>query len=341
MSLHGPSNTSAPRASRRRWLRLVGGLLLGIVLLAGAGLAVIEARWTRRFEAPYPAIAASADPAVVSQGEYLVYGAAACAYCHVPREQWQALDRGERLPLTGHHLFPMPFGDIYSSNLTPHATSGIGRRTDGELARILRFGVRADGRAAFPLMEFQLSDADIAAVITYLRSRPEVDHVVPEHDLTQFGKALMAFAIEPSRPAAPAPSVSPAGATVERGAYLANHVSSCVACHTDRGEDGTLVGPAFGGGQRMDVAADPTIVFVTPNLTPDPATSPIGRWSEDTFIARFKKGEQVAGTPMPWGAFARLTDDDLRALYRYLRSLPPTRHRTGSAVQAKRAASAE
>jgi hypothetical protein len=85
----------------------------------------------------------------------------------------------------------------------------------------------------------------------------------------------------------------------------------------------------------MDVAADPTIVFVTPNLTPDPETSPIGRWSEDTFMARFRRSQQVPGTPMPWGAFARLTDDDLRALYRYLRSLPPTRHRTGSPVQSK------
>ena len=163
-------------------------------------------------------------------------------------------------------------------------------------------------------MEFQLSDGDLAAVASYLRAQPATSHAVPEHRLTRFGKALMAFAIAPARPATMPPVKSPTGATIERGEYLANNVSSCVACHTNRGPDGTLVGPRFGGGQRMDVAADPTKVFVTPNLTPDPATSPVGAWSEDTFVARFRAGEVVPGTPMPWGAFARFTDDDVRAI---------------------------
>ena len=143
--------------------------------------AAVELRSTRRFDAPYPALAASYDPAVLAQGEDPVYGPAACAYCHVPREQWGSLDQGERLPLTGHHLFPLPFGHIYSANITPDPRTGIGRRTDAELARILRYGVRADGRAAFPLMEYQLSDEDLVAVLSYLRSRPAVAHAVPEH----------------------------------------------------------------------------------------------------------------------------------------------------------------
>ena len=317
------------------WRRLVAGLLLLLGLVAGVGLSLIQLRWQRRFEAPYPAIAASSDPAVVAAGEYLVNGAAACAYCHVPREQWDRVARGERLPLTGHHLFRLPFGDIYSANLTPDPATGIGRRSDAELARVLRFGVRADGRAAFPLMEFQLSDEDLAAVASYLRAQPATAHAVPEHRLTWFGKALMAFAITPARPATMPPVKSPSGATVERGQYLANNVSSCVSCHTNRGPDGALVGPPFGGGQRMDVAADPTKVFVTPNLTPDPTTSPVGGWPEDTFVARFRAGEVVPGTPMPWGAFARFTDDDLRAIYRYLRTLPPNRNVTGAVVQPK------
>lgn len=332
MSLH---------ASRRkkvrgvRWRRVVAGCVLAIALLAGTGLALIEWRWTRRFDAPYPQIAASHDPAVIARGEYLVYSAAACAYCHVPREAWGRLDQGERLPLTGHHLFRLPFGDIYSSNLTRDQETGIGRRTDPDLARTLRFGVRADGRAAFPLMEIRMSDEDLTAVASYLRAQAPTPHAVPEHRLTWFGKALMAFAITPTGPATAPLVMSPTGATVTRGAYLANDVSSCVSCHTDRGPDGALVGPPFGGGQRMDVAADPTRVFVTPNLTPDAATSPVGQWSEDAFVARFTMGEQVPGTPMPWGAFARLTDEDVRAIYRYLRSLPPTHNPTGPPVQTK------
>jgi hypothetical protein len=87
----------------------------------------------------------------------------------------------------------------------------------------------------------------------------------------------------------------------------------------------------------MDVAADTTKVFVSPNLTPDLETSAVGAWSEDAFLARFRLGEAIPGTPMPWGAFARFTDDDVRAIYRYLRSLPPSRNRTGPAVQEKAA----
>ena len=234
---------------------------------------------------------------------------------------------------TGDHMFPLPFGAIYSANITTDMRSGIGRRTDGEIARILRYGVRADGRAAVPLMEFQLADDDLAAVISFLRSTAGVPHDVPEHRLTLLGKALMAFAIGPRTDVAPAPAAAPRGPSVERGNYLANRVSSCVACHTNRGENGALVGPPFGGGQRLDVAADTSKVYVTPNLTPDPETSPIGQWNEDAFLVRFRMGEQLRGTPMPWGAYARMTEEDLRSVYRYLRSLPPTRHDTGPRVQ--------
>lgn len=315
-------------------MRVLAGVILLLMMVAGAAMAAIEVRWKRQFDAPYPAIAASHDPAIVARGEYLVYGAAACAYCHVPRQDWGRLDRGERLPLSGNHLFRLPFGEIYSANLTPDPNTGIGRRSDGELARILRFGVRADGRAAFPLMDFKLSDEDLTALVSYLRAQQPAALAVPDHQMTRFGKALMAFAITPAVPE-PAPAASPAGPTVGRGAYLANNVSSCVACHTNRGSDGAFVGAPFGGGQRMDVAADSTQVFVSPNLTPDPETSPIGAWSEDVFVARFRVGELFPGTPMPWGAFKRFTDDDVRAIYRYLRSLPPTRNPTGPAVQQK------
>ena len=325
-------HVSSPRTMRRRWPRILAGILLAVVLLATAGVILVEARWKRRFDAPYPAIAVSQDPAVVAHGEYIVYGAAACAYCHVPRDEWGRLDRGERLPLSGHHLFRLPFGDIYSANLTPDPATGIGRRSDGELARILRYGVRADGRAAFPMMEMQLSDEDLTAVVSFLRSQRATPLAVPDHQFSRFGKALMAFAIKPVAPP-PAPAKSPTGATVERGAYLANHVSSCVACHTNRGSDGQFVGAPFGGGQRMDVAADNTKVFVSPNLTPDPESGPIGAWTEDTFVARFRAGEMYPGTPMPWGAYKRFTEDDVRAIYRYLRSLPPSRNVTGPAVQ--------
>ena len=320
--------------SRAKALGVAIALVIAVAMVGS--LAATEVRWRRTFERPYPAIAAVADPAVVARGEYLVFGPAACAYCHVPKERWVDLDAGERLPLTGSHVFRLPFGEIFSSNLTPDRATGIGRWSDGELARVLRHGVRADNRAAFPLMEFQgLADDDLTAILSFLRSRPAVVNAVPEHRLSFLGKALMAFAIEPTSAPAPPPSHSPAAVrSVERGDYLANRVASCASCHTDRDpRSGQLVGPAFGGGQRMDIAADPTKMFVPPNLTPDADTSPVGKWSEDQFLARFRQGELVAGTPMPWGAYRRMTDDDVRSVYVYLRSLPPVRHVTGPVIQ--------
>lgn len=223
-SLHGPSRARAPRP----WWRWPALVAAALAALAGSLVAAVEWRWTRRFDAPYPAIAAGTDPALIDRGAYLVYGPAACAYCHVPREDWDRLDRGERLPLSGRHVFRLPFGELYSSNLTPDGATGIGRQTDGDVARVLRHGVRADGRAAFPLMEFQLADDDLTAIVSFLRAQPGVPLAVPEHRLSLFGKALMAFAVTPVQPAEAPPSRSPTGATVARGAYLAHHVSCSV-----------------------------------------------------------------------------------------------------------------
>jgi mono/diheme cytochrome c family protein len=322
----------------RRWTRGLLAAIVVVLLLALSAAAAIELRWRRTFDAPYPEIAARDEPAVVARGEYLVFGPATCAYCHVPREQWTELERGARPPLSGNHVFRLPFGEFYSPTLTPDAETGIGRRSDGELARILRYGVRADGRAAFPFMTFhEMTDEDLVAVLSFLRTRPAVRMPVPEHSLTLLGKALMAFAIEPVAPVRPPARHSPRAPSVARGEYLANVVSSCAECHTNRSSrDGSRVGPKFAGGQRLDVAADPTRVFVPPNLTPEPRTSPIGRWTEDEFVARFQQGSGIEGTPMPWGAFARMVPDDLRSVYRYLRTLPPVEHDTGPVIQDKR-----
>ncbi len=153
----------------------------------------------------------------------------------------------------------------------------------------------------------QMSDDDLVAVISFLKAQPAERLAVPENQFNLLGKALLAFAIEPE--AHPSPSkASPSGPSVARGEYLANFVSSCVECHTDRDpQNGQFVGPKFGGGQRMDLAADRSKVAVPPNLTPDPKTSPVGRWDEEVFVARFRAGELISGTPMPWGA---LFEDD-------------------------------
>src|SRR5262249_36767432 len=87
------------------------GLIVVVSTVAVGALAfgvVVETRSKRTFTAMYPPVAASTDPAVVARGQYLIYGPAACAYCHVPKERWTELDAGVVLPLSGNHVFRLP-----------------------------------------------------------------------------------------------------------------------------------------------------------------------------------------------------------------------------------------
>jgi mono/diheme cytochrome c family protein len=316
-----------------------GGLaILGILTLAAAGIAATaQARWDRTFVAPEPDLRATTDPALVDQGRYLVYGPAHCSYCHTPPADWPRLDAGEELPLVGGYELRLPLGVLRSPNITPDRETGIGRYSDGQLARMLRHGVRPNGRAAFPVMEFQnLIDEDVIAVLSYLRSVEPVRNAVADHDWNLVGKGLLAFLIKPA-PAGQPPVSSPApGVSIERGAYLANSVANCAGCHSPRNlADGSYTGPRFSGG-TMEVDGDPDHVFGVPNLTPDATTGHIVSWTEDRFLARFRAGPAYPGSHMPWNAYARMSDDDVRSIYRYLNSLGPVTNATGPILQKKR-----
>lgn len=297
---------------RKVLLGLAAALVLIVIVLAIA----IGMRWDRRFEAPYPALAASKDSAVVARGRYLAYGPAHCSDCHTAPADYASLAIGSSPALSGGGEFPIPLGTIRVPNLTSDSATGIGRRTDGEIARILRYGVRADGRSAIPFMEYhELSDADIVALISFLRSRPAVHNPVPDHGLNILGKAVMAFAIKPIGPTGNPPAESPPSApTLERGDYLVTAVANCAGCHTQRSMvTGAYTGPRLAGGTPMEG-------LVPPDITGD-STGRAAMWTEDEFVARFRAGVRIPGSPMPWQAFKRITDADVRAIYRYLRSV--------------------
>src|SRR6185295_19130914 len=84
-----------------------------------------------------------------------------------------------------------------------------------------------------------------------------------------------------------------------------------------------LTGPRFGGTKDFTEADDPGHSWSPPNITSDPATGRLGRLTEDQFVARFRQGRVIPGSPMPWQAFSRLDEDDLRSIYRYLKTVPP------------------
>lgn len=156
-------------------------------MLAFGGLAVHVAwTWDRVYDAPLPEVRISTDPAVLARGEYLVYGPAHCIECH--GASWDALQKlgeGVQVPLSGGLRLAMgPLGAVYSRNLTPDPETGIGRYSDAQIARMMRWAVRPDGRATVePMMPYgNMSEDDLIAIISYLRAQPPVRNLVPTNE---------------------------------------------------------------------------------------------------------------------------------------------------------------
>ena len=276
------------------------------------------------------------EPAVIARGRYLVTGPAHCQGCHTPQGPLAALDPRDPEPLVGGYGFRVPGGTVRAPNLTSDPETGIGARTDAELVGALRYGRRSDGAPLLPFMELQgLSDEDLVAVLSYLRTLAPARSDVRVRDVSFFGRLLIWLFVGPKEPLEPPPRRSPTGPTIERGEYLANHVAGCVGCHTRRSRTGGYKGARFSGGYRMADEIDASRELVTPNLTPDPETGSVARWTEDEFVARFRAGRRMPGSPMPWASYAIMKDADLRAIYRYLMAVPPVRHDVSPVVRSK------
>jgi mono/diheme cytochrome c family protein len=309
--------------------------LLALVVLVVAGFAVyVASRQNLKFNPPYPEIAASTDSAVVARGQYLVRTAVNCAMCHGDTTRQADRNRGDDVPLSGGFHWDIPPGTFYARNITPDPETGIGSFEDKAIARALRHGVGNDGRALLPFMELQgLTDEDLTAVISYLRTQPPVQNPIPAHRYNLLGSVVKATVLaNPVGPEHPPTATSPRGATLENGRYLAESVSLCWACHTQRDPaTGQITGPRYGGATGFVEKTGDAYTWSPPNLTSDPETGRTGRMSEDEFVARFRAGRVIPGSPMPWQSLGRMEEDDLRAIYRYLKSLPPVKNDVGPA----------
>ena len=310
------------------------GIVCAVAGVALIGVAIYVARtWDRVYDGPLPEVRISTDPVVLARGEYLVYGPAHCIECHGSHDALQQLADGVKVPLSGGidiHLGPL--GVVYARNLTPDPETGIGRYSDGQIARMMRWAIRPDGRSTLaPMMPFgDMSEDDLVAVISFLRARPPMRNAVPSNEWTTMGRVVKSLVgVFKPRTTINPPTVAPAqAATKERGEYLARYVSNCAGCHTPRDQTTfAATGPDFSGGMEMEPIAaagvDPAIWFRTPNLTPMKGSALIKFPDRETFIARFQKGgRHYDGSPMPWEAFARMSHEDIAALYEYLHSLP-------------------
>ena len=324
----------------KKFLKVLKWIGILVIILVTGFVVFVYARSDRKYDAPYPDITASNDSAVIARGVYLAYGPAHCVDCHSPLSYLQQKMRGEKVPLSGGLDFVLPPGTVYAPNITPDPETGIGSFTDGEIARALRFGVKHDGSPLVDFMPFyHLSDEDLTAVISFLRNSTPVKNKRPANEWNFMGKAILAFGLIKPMGDGIIPPTPARDSTVAYGKYLAESVANCRGCHTERDMmTGAYVGTEYAGNQQFEVFDDNGIIIkgkhlVTPNLTPDPETGRIAVWPKEVFINRFRAGAVIPGTPMPWGPYRSMTDNDLIAIYKYLHSLQPVHQPTPVGIQ--------
>jgi len=323
----------------RRGLAIAG---LIVVVLVAVGSVYVWRRWDAVWNIPLPDVHASSDPAVIARGEYLAMGPSHCIYCHAESEAEavRALETGERVPLRGGQRFAdATLGELYAKNLTPDTETGIGRYSDGQIARMLRYAVKPDGRSTLQsLMPYgDMSDEDLTAIISFLRTQPPVRNVIPPVRLTTIGKVVKSFApaFQPRRVEGVRAASPPQAPTRERGEYLVRAVGNCGGCHTPYNPlTFAPTGPALSGGNDVAPArlpgVDRTLWFKPPNLTPAEGSAFSKFPDRATFVARVQRGgRHYPGSPMPWESMSRLTTEDAGAIYEYLRTLTPVPGRTG------------
>lgn len=330
----------------RRWLvrilKILGGIVVFLLVVVVALVIYVQVTWNRPYGRPVPQLAAPTDKETIARGEYLFKYGNQCWGCHS-----QGTADSNTAPAGGREFdlrkIGPGFGIFYASNITPDPETGIGKWSDGAIVRALREGLDHEGRLLFPIMPADwykgLSDSDALAIAAYLRSIPPVKNQVPASKPSMVAKVLFAFKVIKPMPAITQPLVAPpAGVTAEYGQYVASHASGCAECHTPRDlqtgkvfMDQIFAGSnwAFGGAMEgLPAAAH------APNLTPDQETG-IGGWSEDQFITALRTGTRPDGrvmlSMMPYAYYSFWKEDDLRAVYRYLRTVPVQKNRVPAA----------
>jgi mono/diheme cytochrome c family protein len=310
-------------------------LAAGAITVASGAVAGLTTLYFKKpAMAPPAAVTIQADTARLARGKYL-FELADCDGCHSQRDFSRfggpVIDscRGQGF------IFPRELGlpgVIVASNITSDPETGIGGWTDGEIIRAIREGISRDGSYLFPMMPYEqlrrMSDDDVYSLVAFLKTLPPVKHRVPKSQVNFPVSLLVKGAPQPAGSVPPPDRSNP----VQYGEYLVT-MANCVACHTPAKSGQPIDGMTFAGGEKFSF---PGATVVSANITPDAETG-IGRWSEQDFLDRFTAYKEYAehGSPsvgpesftlMPWVTFSQLPEQDLKAIYAYLRTQKPVLH---------------
>jgi len=291
-----------------KWTGIVIGSVLGLLLLGLLGLyGMGQVRLKRVYDVPLRTIRIPEGAESLAEGKR-IFQYRGCEACH-----------GEDLEGLVYMDNPA-LGKVITPNLTA-GPGGIGAdRTDEDLVRAIQNGIRPDGTPLLfmPSTEFYyLSDSDMGMVLAYIRSMPSADNETQASELSFTGFVAMNIVegitflpAELIPHDAPRPVVPDPGLTADYGQYLA---MSCLVCH----------GPTLSGGE---IPAFPPEWPAAPNLTSG-SGSRLPSWGEAGFTEFIRDGEKhgrvISDAYMPWTSYRHMTDDELRAVYLYLMSVPP------------------
>jgi mono/diheme cytochrome c family protein len=302
----------------------VVGLVAGIWIIRGPGpfafadgpkVALADYRGANPTGAP----AGLAQASAVERGAYLAR-VADCAACHTA-------PGGKEY--TGGLGIKLPFGTLYSTNITSDKETGIGNYSDQDFLNAVHRGIRHDGARLYPAMPYTsysyMSDADALAIRAYLFSLPPVRAAAPANTLVfpfnqRWGMAFWSALFSPDTRFEPDPARSPEW---NRGAYLAEALAHCGECHTPRNL-------AFALDNRKKFAGAVTAGWRAFNISSDKSTG-IGGWSDNDLAAYLSighaDGHGTASGPMGEvvdNSFSAMAAEDVRAVVAYLRSVPAT-----------------
>jgi mono/diheme cytochrome c family protein len=271
-------------------------------------------------------------PQRLERGRYLSTSNTGCSGCHSLHD-WN-IHGGPILPGGEGVGQVMWFTDLpgrmVASNITPDPATGSGNWTDDQLARAIREGIGHDGHALFPLMPYPhlryLSDEDLASLVVYIRSLTPIQHDLPRTEIIFPVKYLIRSVPEPITQPVSAPDRSD---PVKWGQYLIT-IASCTECHSPQSKGEIVPGMEYSGGFTLK---GPWGSVASANITPD--ASGIGYYDEALFMQAMRTGYVKArqlNSIMPFGEFKGLTDDDLKAMFAYLRTLKPVKHRVDNSL---------